>query len=198
MRPASAPHQGNDLRADLATLSERLDDMRHDSAVRDERQFRTINEKIESLGAQRPDIATLARIRVQTEEIRNLLAAAAARPMPLENIEGQIAALAQRLDSIASLGPSPAALAQVDTQLAEIRAALERPVSEPVLQQIEGRIEIADAASQKQALSNTPGGGQFDEGGASAWISFCRSLAALPAWSGLWARSPSTPSPSKG
>ncbi|HWG06352.1 MAG TPA: hypothetical protein VG271_15180 [Beijerinckiaceae bacterium] len=162
MRPASALHHGDDLRADLAALSERLDDMRRDAVVRDEQQFRTINEKIESLGAQRPDIATLARIRAQTEEIRNLLAAAAARPMPIENIEGQIAALAQRLDSIASLGPSPAALAQVDAQLAEIRAALERPVSEPALQQIENRIESLTQRVE-QALSSTPGSGQFDE-----------------------------------
>ena len=162
MRPVSAPEQAGDLRSELAALSTRFEDMRRDGTARDEQQFRAIGEKLDALGAQRPDIATLARIRAQTEEIRNLLAAAVARPMPIENIERQIAALAQRVDAIATLGPSPAALAQVDAHLAEIRAALEKPVTAPVLEQIESRIE-ALTGKVEEALSNASGSVQLDE-----------------------------------
>ena len=136
--------------------------MRRDSATRDEQQFRTISEKLDTLGSQRPDIATLARIRAQTEETRNLLAAAVARPMPIENIEGQINALAQRVDAMAKLNPSSGALEQVDAQLVEIRAALERAATGPALQQVEVRIESL-RQKVEEALSNTPGNEQFDE-----------------------------------
>lgn len=161
-RPAPpSDHLGN-LQADLAGLSTRFDEMRRDIVARDEQQFRAIGEKIEALGAARPDAASLARIRSQTEEIRNLLATAVAQPRPIENIEGQIAALVQRVETIAASGPSPSAFALVDSNLAEIRAALERPATDPLLQQIESRIEGL-TRKVEEALSNPAGSEHFDE-----------------------------------
>jgi localization factor PodJL len=161
-RPAPAPGHLGSLQADLAALSVRLEEMGRDIEARDEQQFRMIGEKIEALGAARPDAAALAHIRAQTEEIRDLLAAAVAQPMPIENIDRQITALAERVEAIATRGPSPLAYAQCNANLAEIRAALERPVADALLQQIEGRIE---ALTQKveEALSDSAGSEHFDE-----------------------------------
>ena len=159
---APAPDHVGNLQADLSALSTRLDDMRRDIVARDEQQLRAIGEKIEALGQVRPDAAALARIRAQTEEIRDLLASAVAHPLPIENIEGQIAALAERIEAIATRAPPPSATAQGDSHLAEIRAALERPVADPLLQQIENRIE---SLTQKveEALSGAAESERFDE-----------------------------------
>lgn len=161
--PAVAePDRLGTFKADLAALATRLEEIRRDIATRDEEQFRAIGEKLEALGAGHTDVAALARIRTQTEEIRDLLAAAVAQPLPIENIEGKIAALAERLEAIATRGPSATAYAQCDSKLAEIRAALAQPLPDPLLQEIEHRIE---SLTQKveEALSNSAGSEHFDE-----------------------------------
>ena len=159
---APAPDHLGTLQADLAVVSARIEEMRRDIVARDEQHLRAIGEKIEALGQARPDSAALARIRAQTEEIRDLLASAVAHPRPIENIEAQIAALADRVEAIAMPAPLSSAAAKGESDLAEIRAALARPLTDPLLQQIENRIE---SLTQKveEALSGAAGSERFDE-----------------------------------
>ena len=53
--------------------------------------------KIDDLGRTSVDPAAFGHIQAQTREIRDLLSAAIARPLPVERIERQVAELAQSL-----------------------------------------------------------------------------------------------------
>jgi localization factor PodJL len=106
-----------------------------------EGEIRSIGCKIDSLVQSAINPETFERIRLQTEEVRNLLAAAAVRTSPIERLERQIGELADRVER---LGASPAPhleSAQMTASLADFRKEIERSTPLPTLVSIERRLE---------------------------------------------------------
>jgi localization factor PodJL len=106
-----------------------------------EREIGTIGAKIERLIETSINPEAFEHIRRQTEEVRNLLAAAAMRTPPLERLERQIGDLADRVER---LGASPAPhieSAQLASCLAEVRREIERSTPLSTLASIERRLE---------------------------------------------------------
>jgi localization factor PodJL len=106
-----------------------------------EREIRAIDAKVDAIAQGVVNPAAFERIRSQTEEVRNLLAAAAMRPVPVERLEKQIADLADRVERLAS-SPSP----QVESErvvalLSDARAQIERSTPPAALSAIERRLE---------------------------------------------------------
>ena len=122
-----------------------------------EREIRAIGAKVDTMAQGAIDPAAFQRIRVQTEEVRNLLAAAATRPVPVDRLEKQIGQLADRVDRLAASPAPQAESARVGAVLADARAQIERSTPAAALAAIERRLEDLakrmDQALQRPALS---------------------------------------------
>ncbi len=122
-----------------------------------EREIRAIGGKIDSLVAAAIEPETFETIRRQTEEVRNLLASAALRTPPLEQLERQIGELADRVER---LGASPAPQfesAEMAALLAEACRQIEHSTPPAALVSIERRLEeIAARLDQEIARPNAP------------------------------------------
>ncbi len=106
-----------------------------------EREIRAIGAKVDGIAHSAIDPQAFERIRQQTEEVRNLLAAAAQRPVPVDRLEKQIGDLADRIEAI-SASPSPNTdSADVLVRLADVRAQVERSTPASALISIERRLE---------------------------------------------------------
>jgi localization factor PodJL len=106
-----------------------------------EREIGAIGAKIDGLAQSAINPETFERIRIQTEEVRNLLAAAAMRTAPVERLERQIGELADRVER---LGASPlphVESAEMAASLADLRREIERSTSLPTFVSIEERLE---------------------------------------------------------
>ena len=131
-----------------------------------EREIRALGGKIDRLAHAAINPETFERIRRQTEEVRNLLAAAATRTAPLERLERQISELADRVER---LGASPAPhveSAQMAASLAYVRQEIERAAPLSTLLSIERRLEqIAARLDQEIGRSAQDGVDQrpFDD-----------------------------------
>ncbi|MGP8233258.1 MAG: hypothetical protein ACLQL2_11450 [Methylovirgula sp.] len=80
-----------ELRQSLAEIDPRMTIKGLDSEIK------KLGSKIEDLGRTSVDPAAFGHIQAQTREIRDLLTAAVAHPLPIERIEQQVAQLAQSL-----------------------------------------------------------------------------------------------------
>lgn len=115
------------------------------SAIQNELQ--TLNRKIGAMDSakgvtvQTIDPQEFMRMKEQTAEIRNLLAAAAARPLAIDTIEQQIGALGKRVELIANRGSTPQGAAAVTQSVDEIRAILDQALPASALAGLESRIE---------------------------------------------------------
>ncbi len=119
-----------------------------------EREIRALDAKVDAIAQGVIDPAAFERIRAQTEEVRNLLAAAATRPVPVERLEKQIGDLADRVDRLAS-NPAPhAESARVVALLSDARAQIERSTPAAALSAIERRLEQL-AQRMDQALQRS-------------------------------------------
>ncbi len=106
-----------------------------------EREIGAIGAKIDGLAQSAINPETFERIRLQTEEVRNLLAAAAMRTAPVERLERQIGELADRVER---LGASPlphVESAEMAASLADFRREIERSTPLSTLVSIERRLE---------------------------------------------------------
>jgi localization factor PodJL len=123
-----------------------------------EREIAALAGKIDSLAGTSISSESFDRIQQQTEEVRNLLAAAATRSAPLERLERQVGELADRIDL---LGSSPAP--QIESErmvasLADLRSEIERSTPLSALVLIERRLEhIAERLDREisQPTQNT-------------------------------------------
>ena len=106
-----------------------------------ERELRTLGAKVDAIAQGVVDPAALQRIRTQTEEVRNLLAAAASRPVPVERLERQIGELADRVDRLAASPAPQAESARLGALIADARAQIERSIPAAALTAIEHRLE---------------------------------------------------------
>ena len=106
-----------------------------------EKEIRALGGKIDELAHATINPETFERIRRQTEEVRNLLAAAAARAAPVERLERQISELADRVERL-SASPAPhVESAQMAASLADVRREIERSTPLSALLSIESRLE---------------------------------------------------------
>jgi len=105
------------------------------------REIGVIAQNVATVGSASVDTATLAKLNDQTREIREMLVAAAARPMPIDNIERQVTGLAQRMDLIAQRGSTPSGSQAVSESVDAIRATIERTLPTALLHTLEQRVE---------------------------------------------------------
>ena len=120
-----------------------------------QREIRAIETKVDAIGEGVISPAVFERIRLQTEEVRNLLAAAATRPVPVERLEKQIGELADRVERLAANPAPQAESARVVAMLADARAQIERSTPAAALSAIERRLEQL-AQRMDQALRQPP------------------------------------------
>ncbi|HYA72810.1 MAG TPA: hypothetical protein VEF36_06600, partial [Roseiarcus sp.] len=106
-----------------------------------EREIRAVDAKVDAIAQGVINPATFERIRAQTEEVRNLLAAAATRPVPIERLEKQIGDLADRVERLASSPAPQAESARVVALLSDARAQIERSTPAAALSAIERSLE---------------------------------------------------------
>jgi localization factor PodJL len=118
-----------------------------------ERDLRALDVKVDAIAGSVISPAAFDRIRAQTEEVRNLLAAAATRSAPTEQLEKRIGDLADRVERLAASPFPQAEAARVVAQLAETRAEIERSIPAATLSAIERRLEALaermDQAAQR-------------------------------------------------
>jgi localization factor PodJL len=119
-----------------------------------EREIRAIDAKVDAIAQGVINPAAFERIRAQTEEVRNLLAAAAMRPVPVERLEKQISDLADRVERLASSPAPQAESARVVALLSDARAQIERSTPAAALSAIERRLEQL-ALRMDQALQRS-------------------------------------------
>ena len=119
-----------------------------------ERELRTLGAKVDAIAQGVVDPAAFQRIRTQTEEVRNLLAAAASRPVPVERLERQIGELADRVDRLAASPAPQAESARLGALIADARAQIERSIPAAALTAIERRLE--DLAQRMDAALRRP------------------------------------------
>ena len=106
-----------------------------------ETELRGLRGKIDELAKAAINPETFERLRLQTEELRDLLVSAAARTPPVERLERQIGELADRVERLGeSLSPHVES-AQMAASLAEVRQEIERSAPLPALASIERRLE---------------------------------------------------------
>jgi len=99
----------------LKPLAELANDLRHSLETNSpaqsidalERQIKTIADKLESIDQLPHNPSAIACILEKTQDIHHLLTKAAAQPLPIEQIEKKVTALAEQIDRQSVLGPLP-------------------------------------------------------------------------------------------
>ncbi|MBK9083558.1 MAG: SEL1-like repeat protein [Rhizobiales bacterium] len=143
----------DELRANVRALDSR-------PAIEEiQRGVQAIGQKLAAAGPVPSDARQFDDIRAQTREIRDLVAAALARPAPVEKIERQIGALAERVDRLAVAGPivNPPEIA---AGIAEIRAMMAAAVPSGSLDTLER--QIADLSARLDSRMAASAGGEGD------------------------------------
>ena len=105
------------------------------------RHVRSLEGRIEAVAAIIPPSAMLSAIGEQTREVRDLLAAAAARPAPADTIQAQITDIRERLGDFQKVEPDGAR----PDDWHEMRTMLDRVASGSALETIDRRIQDLSA-----------------------------------------------------
>ena len=122
-----------------------------------EREIRAIGGKIDGLAEMAVNPETFERILRQTEDVRNLLAAAATRSLPLDQLERRIGDLADRVEGL-SASPAPQIeSAQMAASLAELRREIECSTPISTLAAIERRLEQIARRLDEEILARPTG-----------------------------------------
>jgi localization factor PodJL len=125
-----------------------------------EREIKTLGERLQELGKPGIDPAAFTRMQRQTEEIRESLAALAARPSPTDKIERQVAKLAESLGS-QSRGGSDQGRESFGEVTNEILTLLKDPARAAALQALEARLNALTSKAE-EAIARTNDPSQFD------------------------------------
>ncbi|WP_162180406.1 tetratricopeptide repeat protein [Methylocapsa aurea] len=125
-----------------------------------EREIKALSERLNDLGKPGIDPAAFTRMQRQTEEIRESLAALAARPSPTDKIERQVAKLAESLGSQSRGGPDQGreSFGEVTN---EILTLLKDPARAAALQALEARLNALTSKAE-EAIARTNDPSQFD------------------------------------
>ncbi|HLH11187.1 MAG TPA: hypothetical protein VKV77_04815 [Methylovirgula sp.] len=131
----------------LSPIEELLGELRRSLAEIDPRttikglesELHRLGSKLDDLARAGLDPAAFETIQQQTREIRDLLTAAAARPLPVEQIERQVAQLAESIDRQRAAGREPSyaldedratAFGKIEDRLDAISAKVEQAIAE--------------------------------------------------------------------
>ncbi len=106
-----------------------------------ERELGAIGDKIDGLARSAINPETFERIRLQTEEVRDLLVEAAMRSAPAERLERQIGELADRIERLGVSHAPHMDSVQMAASLGDVRREIERTTPLPILVSIERRLE---------------------------------------------------------
>jgi localization factor PodJL len=119
-----------------------------------DRDIHAIARKVDTLAGSQIDPEVFERIRRQTEDVRNMLTAAATRPMPVDRLEKQIGELADRIDRLTASRSPNVDSARVLASLAQTHEQIERSTPSAALGLIERRLE-AIAGKMDQAIARS-------------------------------------------
>ncbi len=111
-----------------------------------------------------PDAALVRELVQRTGEIREQLAALAARPLPIEKIETRLVDLTQRVDALARLGSGASAKAAAALDMGEVTRAIRGIVASETsasLDTFNGRLEAL--AGKLDQIAADAGGRRIDE-----------------------------------
>ena len=133
---APLDRMASELRAAL-----KAHDLRDATASLD-REIRAVAAKIDGLTQRIVDPAAFDRIRIQTEEVRELLVAAAMRATPVEAFERKIGELADRIEKLGASSAPQIESAEMAASLADLRREIERNAPMGALASIEQRLEL--------------------------------------------------------
>ncbi len=131
----------------LQPLEKLIGELRHSLADIDPRmtikglegELKRLGTKLDDLGRSEIDPAAFQNIQSQTREIRDLLTAAMARPLPVERIERQVAQLAESIDRGRTAAREPgvhayadraSAFDKIEERLDAIAAKVEEAIAE--------------------------------------------------------------------
>ena len=121
------------------------------------RDIQSIHGKVEGMTGRGLDRASFERVQAQSQEIRDLLAAAIVRPLPVANIERQIVALAERIEQISAQDrQAPGQKPDLSGIAGEIQNIVDRALPRSALQMLERRLEALDSKID-EAISHSPG-----------------------------------------
>jgi localization factor PodJL len=140
------------LREVLTTLR------RHDPRAAVERlegELRTLSKKVDSLLSGTISPETLERIQKQTEEIRDLLTAAARSPFPFQRLETQLGKLADRIELLTTSATPHTETHRLVESLSQARSQIERCVSASLLSAIERRLDRLAARVDEARAAET-------------------------------------------
>jgi localization factor PodJL len=122
-----------------------------------ESEIRALGSKLEGLGRHDVETGAFLQVQQQTQEIRDLLTAAAARPAAVEKIEQQVAQLARSLDRQQQIAAMPNEGRTLGSVTDEIRTLLKEPPQSAALAKIEERLD-AIAGRVEDALGEVRNG----------------------------------------
>ncbi|MDR3408405.1 MAG: hypothetical protein P4L68_07905 [Methylovirgula sp.] len=130
-----------ELRQSLAEIDPRMTIKGLDSEIK------KLGSKIEDLGRTSVDPAAFGHIQAQTREIRDLLTAAAAHPLPVERIEQQVAQIVQ---SLGEQRPAPPLYDEI-LQIESRHDTAHFDAIEARLAEIAGKVEESLQAARDQS-----------------------------------------------
>ena len=164
-RRIEVSRDGGAREALLAPIEQLAGDLRHALTELDpraslealHREIHAINRKVEGMTGRGLDRESFERVQAQSQEIRDLLAAAIVRPLPIDTIERQIVALAERIEQISDQGRhAPAQKPDLSGIAAEIKSIIDRALPRAALQTLEHRLEALDGKID-EAISRSQG-----------------------------------------
>jgi len=110
-----------------------------------ESEIHAVAAKIDNLTQKLVDPAAFESIRIQTQEVRDLLAAVAMRTTPVEALERQICELADGIEKLAASPAPHIESAEMAASLDELRREIVRNAPTAALASIEQRLELIAA-----------------------------------------------------
>ncbi len=126
------------------------------------REIRAMAAKVDAVAASGLDSGALRDIHARSQEMRDLLARALAAPVPMENIERQIAGLAEKVERLSSRAPAASDDSAVIRGIGDIRKTIDQSLPAGFFGQLESRIEVLSAKID-DAVSQSGASDQFDE-----------------------------------
>jgi localization factor PodJL len=116
-----------------------------------ENEIRALGSKLEGLDRHDIEAHAFSQVQQQTQEIRDLLKAAAARPAAVEKLEQQLAQIARNFERQQQIGASPNGSPTLGVVADEIRTLLKERPQSPAFAKIEERLD-AMASRVEDAL----------------------------------------------
>ena len=121
-------------------------------------EIRDVSTRMQELSALRPDPQSLSQISAQVADLREVVNGVAANRFPADRLEGQIAAIGERLDKIAAQTAAPAfgraPKPDISGLAADIRGMVDRAMPTQLLGSLDQRLKELDARIAEGVMSS--------------------------------------------